>query len=575
MKNNMLKLICLVLVLVVALSSFAGCNPNEASNASSELVSSVETDPAPNDETSSVEPEEPEETEEPNEDIYEKLEEQETEKPNDYTLTSAIDIFNANPVQSNFGGFNAVYHAYPYRSDDFGREYTTKMAEYEIERAANSGISVARTMYDMNLAWDTKTKTWNWDSEDMNAIYKFCQELDKYGIEVFLSHWESNQYLFTSYHWSDPTPDGVQNNCHEGIRVEGDQAATLEKFGQFMADSVIQLHARGCKNVTSISIATEPGAWWEDDWGDATLMPAYQEKCAKSQADSLNVVSKMLKKNGIRQSVDIIGPNAAAGETERTLAYMRAFYKYIDDDAYDLVSAHRYLGSDMTSDNYYLWQEFATDMGEVLDLNKFVWDEYNTKPPTADAVTLRRTGHNGVQLALGQIAQMNCGIHSSYLWSLFDQQFPNNYSTNTDSFKDGVQMTGLAPTLLVSSIVYAPYYSFSLAANLVGRKGAKIYRGSDEGAESVYAAMSEGKDGSLNILVATTSIEDVQLTLNFEKSLGGKTFYRHVYDPNTVVCTAEGEMIQPDLKIANVKDSLTDTITPYTVVVYTTDRFCE
>lgn len=573
MKNKSLQLICLTLVLALALSSFAGCNPNEDSNASSELVSSVEIDPAPTDETSS---EEPEETEEPVEDIYEELEEQETEEPIDYTMTSTIDIFNATPVQSNFGGFNAVYHAYPYRSDDFGREYTTKMAEFEIERAANSGISVARTMYDMDLAWDTKTKSWNWDSEDMNAVYKFCQSLDKYGIEVFLSHWYSDQYLFTSYHWSDPTADGRQSECHEGIRVAGDQAATLEKFGQFMADSVIQLHARGCKNVTSISIATEPGAWWEDDWGDeATLMPAYQDKAAKSQADSINAVSKMLKKNGVRQSVNIIGPNVVGENAERIQAYIRAFNKYIDDDACDLTSAHRYFGADMTADNYFQWQAHAIAMGEVLDLNKYIWDEYNTKPPTEDTIVLRRSPHNGIQLALGQIAQMNYGIHSSYLWSLFDQQYPNNYSTNTDSFKDGIQMCGLAPTLLVSSIVYAPYYSFSLAANLVGRKGAKIYRGSDEGLESVYAAMSEGKDGSLNILVATTSIEDVRLTLNFEKSLGGKTFYRHVYDPNTVECTAEGEMIQPDLKITNVKDSMTDTVTPYTVVVYTTDRFCE
>ena len=61
-------------------------------------------------------------------------------------------------------------------------------------------------------------------------------------------------------------------------------------------------------------------------------------------------------------------------------------------------------------------------------------------------------------------------------------------------------------------------------------------------------------------------------TSDFEKSLKGKTFYRHIYKANDVTCTSEGELIVPDLKLTNATTVLRDVIAPYSVVVYTTKR---
>lgn len=133
-------------------------------------------------------------------------------------------------------------------------------------------------------------------------------------------------------------------------------------------------------------------------------------------------------------------------------------------------------------------------------------------------------------------------------------------------------MCGIAPTFLLSSIVFPPYYSFSLVANALGDKGSKLYRGDDDTYEGVYAAMSESPDGEISIVVASTNIDETQLTLNFEKSLQGKTFYRHVYEPYNVVCTTEGELINPDLKLTNTTTALKDIIKPFNVVVYTTKK---
>ena len=90
--------------------------------------------------------------------------------------------------------------------------------------------------------------------------------------------------------------------------------------------------------------------------------------------------------------------------------------------------------------------------------------------------------------------------------------------------------------------------------------------------ESKYAAMSESPDGEISIVVASTNIDDTSLTLNFEKSLQGKTFYRHVYAPYDIVCTTEGELINPDLKLTNTTTALKDVVKPFNVVVYTTKK---
>ena len=85
-------------------------------------------------------------------------------------------------------------------------------------------------------------------------------------------------------------------------------------------------------------------------------------------------------------------------------------------------------------------------------------------------------------------------------------------------------------------------------------------------------AVYENKDGELSILVVNTNITETETELKFEKSLKGKTFYRHVYKASDVTCTSEGELIAPDLKLTNATTVLRDVIDPYSVVVYTTKK---
>lgn len=584
MKNNILiKILCLTFALVMAVSALGACNSDKTS--SDPVSSSSSTVSDPSEEITSSEDSTSSETETASDDNadddwsgYDDLAEYDEDAYSDDYYTAKLNIYNKTAVQEDFYGFGGVYHAFPYRSDNYGRQYTEKMAEAEIQRAINSGITMARTTYSIDNAWDSQTKSWNWESEIMQAMYKFCLGLKEGGVEVLVNHWYCNNFLFTTYPWADDgekvTKPGVQNDCHEAIAVKGDQQATLENFAAFMSETVKQFRAHGCTNVTTISIATEPYATWNENMADIVSNEEIKEAAAKDMAWAHNTLNACLKKDGIRNIIDIMGPNFSG--VEDAALYYKYFKKYVDSDSCDLISLHKYHGSDLTADNYDLWKDCAEIYKtEVGSFENFVWDEYNCSPSSENSIAYRHNSFNGTQLALAQVCFMNYGMKSSFIWSLLDQQWPNNASTNLDSFRDGVHMCGTAPTFLQSSIVFPPYYSFSLVANALGDKGSKVYRGDDDTYEGVYAAMTENKDGDISIIVVSTNISETHFELDFEKSLGGVTLYRHVYNPNNITCTAEAELINPDLKLTNAKMSLKDVIKPYCVAVYTTKKLCK
>lgn len=601
MKNNLIKIITLLLVFVLAVSSLGACKKSDNNkNTSSDTAVVESSEPSKEDNNVDVPSEEEEDLyDEPYEDPdnggeyydpvseddpYVDLKEPEEDPDYSYMPTASLNIYNSKPVLDDFMGFGGIYQAFTYRTDDnYGRNYTEKMAKTEIQRVINSGVSTVRTTYSIDDAWDSQNKAYNWENDRMQAIYKYCLALKEGDIEVVISHWYCDNYLFVTYPWSydgnkidENTPIGHKNKCHEAVRVldsegNGDQQATLEKFAEFMAETVRQLQAHGCTNANIISIATEPYAQWSEAWADRITKDELVDRSAKGMAEAHNVVSSHFKKAGIRNKVRIMGPNFP-GDVEAVFYYSH-FKKYADSDACDFISLHKYNGHDLVTDSYDLWKESAElYKDEIGSLENFIWDEYNMEGIDYSSIV---NSYRGLHLALGQICMLNYGVKSSFVWTLQDQQWPNNSSTNLDGFVDGIQRHGLAPSLLSSSIVYAPYYSFSLAANALGERGSKVYRGDDDTYEGVYAAMTESKDGELSILVVSTNIEDTAMELKFEKSLKGRTFYRHVYNPGTIVCTADPELIAPDLKITNTKNVLKDVVAPYTVVVYTTKKICK
>lgn len=73
-------------------------------------------------------------------------------------------------------GNNAVYHGYAGMPDDAGRVYSEELCELEADRAATLGVRVVRTLYKW-YAWDAEKQVWNWESEKMQAFYRWLDRL--------------------------------------------------------------------------------------------------------------------------------------------------------------------------------------------------------------------------------------------------------------------------------------------------------------------------------------------------------------------------------------------------------------
>ena len=210
-----------------------------------------------------------------------------------------------------------------------------------------------------------------------------------------------------------------------------------------------------------------------------------------------------------------------------------------------------------------MWANTALDFIPGERPNKaFCYDEYNI---TYD----RDNGHHemGAELIDAAVAFMNCGVRFSLLWTLFDQQWPNNHSNNADSFVDGDHRCGLMPILTRSYVPHKAYYAFTLLSRYVDAHSA-VYEGIGE--NGLHTTMSVSRDGEVTIVIVNHKAEADNFSLKLEKAVD-KTFYRHNYNPDTLVRDESATIIPADKEIP-VADQISDTIAPYGVIVYTTKK---
>jgi hypothetical protein len=496
--------------------------------------------------------------------------------------SAEITLKNASaPIQKDFLGFNAIYHAYTFRDDSYNRVHTERSALAELEAVQKSGISVARTYYDYTLAWDGPNKSWNFESADMQALYRWCLELKARNIDVHLSYWSAFKELFDKYLTSDNKnkKDAYVYAAGSKVKafyVEGNVEKTLENFATFINATLENLYAKGCTNVKYLSLSTEPGFGYLGD-GKATPEQA-AELYAKDFLSYSNAVHRKLKASGLRSKVKIIGPNEGARTTP--YGYMSKAVCNLDTEgAIDYYSSHSYSTADnLIGDSYAFWDEDIKLKLSGLKCGKdnYIFDEYGVfhSGYSQGANWRREQGQYGTQIALQQIATLNNGIRGSYMWTLVDQQWPDNITTNiTDYFDDGVHQWGLLPNFQINNVPYPGFYAFQLMANYLGVSGAEVYDVDYSLADStgVYSAMVKLPDGNESVAVINMNYTAAAVKVNFEKSIG-KTLYRHEFNPDEIIPTADATIIPPSAKITNCKKSFVDVLPALGLTVYTTKK---
>lgn len=575
--NNFKKALCLLLALVLLLCA-AGCNSkknstgkkkkNSSKGAASEISSEVSSE-----NSTAIDDEDWEDPVDDDDDR--EIEDPEEEEA---FLEANLKLNNAStPLQSSFLGFNAVYHAYTFRSDKYHRQHSERTAQAELDAAKKSGIHIARTYFDSQMLWDAARKKLDYDSDSMQALYSWCGELKKRDIDVLVNYWYAFREIYGEYFGAD---HANKKNTYltglkpESIYVEGDVPKTIDNFANLMVELVRQLQARGYTNARYLSLSTEPG-FTAYEYNGITDPAKLAEIYAKEYLAYANVVNAKLKTAGLRNAVTIMGPNEGATTTNGGYM-MKAVYNLDKEGATDLYSSHSYCNNiDILNDNFDYWDEDIKlklqNFGGGKD--KFVFDEYNYGQ--GNALTWRRNNpYFGTQIALQQMAVLQNGLKSSFMWTLFDQKWPDSNSNNTsDSWENGVHCWGLLPNYIVDSQPHPGFYAFQLIANYLGQSGSKIYGcnyGSAAG-QSIYCVMSETPDGSVGVALVNANADRAAVTVNFEKALG-KTLYRHEFDPAVILKNESNNILPVSAKISNCKTGFEDILPAYGVTVYTTQK---
>lgn len=242
-------------------------------------------------------------------------------------MTETLKINTEKPVQENFLGANAVYHGFAFREDDCNRVYNKEQIEMELDRAQQVGLRIARTYFRWEYVYDPKTKTWDWDSKDMQALYKWADECEKRGIDIALGAcWWCSGDLY-----SGESP----------FFVSDDYMQCVPPYAKFVSELVHQLReVRDHKNIKYLIMFTEPQRCDGPlPKGMSVYEPWYY---------AVKAAHEQLVKDNRRHLVKLVGPNEGSTATAPMLKWLMDR----DMDFIDIFSAHNYLPKiDLTKDD--------------------------------------------------------------------------------------------------------------------------------------------------------------------------------------------------------------------------------
>ncbi len=217
-----------------------------------------------------------------------------------------------------------------------------------------------------------------------------------------------------------------------------------------------------------------------------------------------------------------------------------------------------------TFNDWYLWGKTMVD---IIPKDKGLWyDECNCLHKALNGYYTDPM--HGVRYAMGTLGLMNAGVATSLIWTILDQQWPNNHTTNNDSFTDGVQHCGVVPMLNQSLVPHASFYAIQLLANFLGAEGTKVYA-EEKGGIRIHSVLCELSDGNVTIAVVSMRNEPTAFSLELGR-VTEKSLYRHVYDPEKVRPDEHVAMIPADFVIEAGQTALIDTIPANSLLIYTT-----
>lgn len=491
-----------------------------------------------------------------------------------------LKSYNASQIAvTNWRGvFGSNYYPTEFMGPDvYGRSYTEEMLDLELTRYANMGLTHVRTLFwsDWSYTGD-ENDPWDWESERMLAFYDWCKKVESYGLQVVpMMGWSyacflygGDQYL-SEVDYMYPKKYDADGNT---IIVEQfgywyqdpDCEEANRRFSRWVTEAYQAILDHGVTNLNSFLLGNEP----HEDGGTAT------GAFVNYQIDTYSAVHEALKAAGLRDKVTLIGPNQSAPSGRAGLA--QAFMDRAPD-VFDVYSSHYTpLGQtavdDVYSDAKTVYEGYMSRMDdhELRNNREFWLDEFLANGDKYNE--FENDTYVGVQMCSSLVAAMNSGISGICVWEMVDQLWPDYYGSGGE-YKYGVQLDGSLKSLYDSELPYSSYYAFSLITKYMSQANSTTYVSEAEDESSgLYIGTVQLADGNWSVVVVNMTTDEHDIDINFEKSMGGKTFYRYRYSAGDIEdkTTIAAKVLTADKGFKNVQKDILDTIPGGSVVVYST-----
>ena len=601
MRNSkLIRLICLILCLFMAVSLLGACNNSEQTAENSSEPSSdsqngenegdgVFTDDGSGDDWDGLDDEDDGWGDYDEGDDYDDSE--------DFDNNSAeLFVYNSEePISKEYRGISAsVYrHDNFIMNEKFGRGYTDEQKEIELNRLQEAGIRFVRQYYQPAHAWNNSANggKGGWDFGGTGRIqyfWDYCRGLQSKGVNVLLGvgwHLEvfakdSSSMAYTPYInnlAAYPNEYYGESAGFDFSTCKNDEYLRMAmeslRMGHFIAETYKYAKAHGINNITHFLYFVET-SYMNSDRPNEDDYLAPEGDSAPEYVHVVKTIQWKLKKEGVYDLVEHIGPNQSREHGDGLVRYM---LERGCEDMFDVWTMHFYPNSpELTSNVYYdiaapIFESYVQPLKDygIYGKAEFWFDEgYCTADNSKNGID---NGWAGLQNCVVGIAAQQKGIDNWSLWQIFDQLWADQISTSVENI-NGIAICGSCPSLLISSIPKTQYYATSLFGRYNGWRNGWAYRTNEEDlaydGSYIHVGAVKLEDGSWTITVVNASIDDYDITINFDKAIY-QTLYRHKVNVATIVPTTAARIPDADKTFANVKDVFTDTIEGCSVVVYT------
>lgn len=491
-----------------------------------------------------------------------------------YELTA----FNQSPLNQSFKGINGVYHPFVMFHDRNGQNYTPQQQQQELDRLERMGVQMVRSFFGPSLTWNPETKNHDFESERMQAFYRYCKELEKRQINIGLfAGWDIRIFKNIATEGYIST---ANLSTGYGIAVQDDLNASCENYKNFIKNAVLAFEQHGITNIKCFFGFTECNNCFNtrEKWDDKVhtqfekreydrLIPLYNAAiCALDDG---------LKESGLRDRYKIVAPcdNWRADDGSEPYSVLVKYTLQNLSDRVDIIGSHR--GYDRSNSYHDDWffeipQKKLRDCCNVaLAAGKEFWiDEYNVAVNAWTLETFRETQPDpwkGTALGAMAASVMDMGASTAFLWSLCDQVFTDS-TANNQEFVNGLQIGGYLQSFLETPLPHASWYACSLITRYFGT--GMVYRCSQ--GDGVYLACLQNEHGEVSFLVTNSNRTTVPITVSLKKPLAGQTLYRRLYNPATIQPTEKAELIGVSKIFENVTADFCDELPSGAVAVYTT-----